>query len=85
MPEPALREHVLDALRQTPGITVTDLGKGRYQIAKGDDIRVIELDKLVPRNFLGKLERWYKVPRADWYPPASFQPVVKTETKADAS
>ena len=72
MPEPAFRDHVIDALSKQPGVTVTDLGNGEYEIAEGADIRVIQLDPLVPRNYLGKLERWYKVPRAAWYPPSSF-------------
>lgn len=84
MPEPAFREHVVEALSRQSGVTVTDLGNGDYQIAQGDDIKVIHLEAMVPRNYLGKLERWYRVPRAEWYPPASFK--VATEgRKTDAA
>ena len=85
MPEPAFRDHVIDAIRAQPGVTVVDLGNGTVQIAIGTDIRVIHLDPLVPRNFLSTLERWYKVPRAAWYPPSSFQMKSNTERKIDTA
>jgi hypothetical protein len=81
--EPALREHVIEALKQKEGRTVTDLGNGDYEVADGSDIRVIHLDATVPRNFLSKLERWYKIPTAAWYPPASFR--VPSDTKDTGS
>lgn len=84
MPEPAFRDHVLDALRLVPGVTMRDLGNGDYEVAHGPDIKVIHLEPMVPRNYLSKLERWYRVPRAAWYPPASFK-IPQADKKTDAA
>jgi len=75
MGEPALKTDVVRALKARADLTVTEMADGSLEVAcVGQPIRRLLFGATVSRKQLRNLERWYKIPRAAFFPSTSTRP-----------
>jgi hypothetical protein len=69
MSDPALWGDVVAAIRSADGVSLVELPNGDIQVARGDEIRVLERQSTVSRNQLKSIRRWCGLNQADFFPP----------------
>lgn len=75
MSDPALRANVITALKNQSGIVIQELADGSIEVAKvGEPVRRLLFKPTVSRGMLAKLERWYGIPMAAYYPSTATMP-----------
>jgi hypothetical protein len=75
MSDGAIRKDVIAALKAQPGVVATELADGSVEVSgTNGNLRRHVFGQTVSRTMLGKLERWYGVPMAAFYPSTSVRP-----------
>jgi hypothetical protein len=63
MSDPALKVDVISALRNAPGVSVTELADGSFEIAAvGQPLRSFKFRNTISRGLLWRFVGWYQVP-----------------------
>lgn len=75
MSDPALKVDVISALRAAPGVSITELADGSYEIAAVDQpLRSFKFKNNVSRNLLWRFVGWYNVPIEAFFKSYRVQP-----------